>query len=351
MATITYKCLNCDADLTYQPGTGNFGCAYCGSSFTMEELESSIHQDSLVDEQAETIGNMDSDTAVVYKCPSCGAELVTDATTAATFCFYCHNPVIMTGRLDGEYTPDSVIPFAIPKEKVKEQLIAWCRKKKYIDEGFFSEMQLEKLTGVYFPFWLVDGSVRATLAARSNSLRVWRIGDIEYTETTQYAHLRAGEVSINELTLGALSREDAELLNGVYPYDLSGVKKFDMKYLSGFMAEKRDIEQDSLKPKVTDTARAISQERLEDTVVGYGAVMGQNLQINSESFDWKYVLMPAWMMTYKYKGELYYFAMNGQTGKIAGRVPVGNKKVNRLAWIITGVGLAIGALFGGMMWL
>ena len=76
MATITYKCLNCDADLTYQPGTGNFGCAYCGSSFTMEELESSIHQDSLVDEQAETIGNMDSDTAVVYKCPSCGAEIV-----------------------------------------------------------------------------------------------------------------------------------------------------------------------------------------------------------------------------------------------------------------------------------
>ena len=117
------------------------------------------------------------------------------------------------------------------------------------------------------------------------------------------------------------------------------------------MAEKRDIEQGSLRAKATDTARTVAQERLEDTIVGYGAVTGQNLQINSENFDWKYALMPAWMMTYKYKGELYYFAMNGQTGKIAGRVPVGNKKVNRLAWIIAGVGLAIGALFGGMMWL
>lgn len=351
MATITYKCPNCDADLTYRPGTGDFGCQYCGSSFSKEQLESLVNQDSLVDEQAETVGNADSATAVVYKCPSCGAELVTDSTTAATFCFYCHNPVIMTGQLSGEYTPDSVIPFAIPKEQVKEQLIAWCKKKKYIDDGFFSDMQLEKLTGVYFPFWLVDGSVRATYAARSNSLRVWRIGDIEYTETTQYAHVRAGRVDINELTMGALSREDADLLNGVYPYDLSGVKKFDMKYLSGFMAEKRDIEQKELKAKATETARAVAQERLEDTVVGYGAVTGQNLQINSEDFDWKYALMPAWMMTYKYKDELYYFAMNGQTGKIAGRVPVSTKKINRLAGIIAVIGLVLGALMGGMMWL
>ena len=351
MATITYKCLNCDADLKFRPATGDFGCDYCGSSFTEQELESTIHQDSLVDEQAETIGNMDSDTAVVYKCPSCGAELVTDATTAATFCFYCHNPVIMTGRLSGEFTPDSLIPFEIPKEQVKKQLLDWCKGKKYIDDGFFSEMQLEKLTGVYFPFWLVDGSVNASLSASSNSLRVWRIGDIEYTETTQYAHMRRGEVDINELTMGALSREDADLLNGVYPYDLSALKPFDMKYLAGFMAEKRDMEKDVLAPKAAETIKTVAQERLEDTIIGYGAVMNENLQINGQQFDWKYALMPAWMMTYKYKGELYYFAMNGQTGKIAGRVPVSMKKINRLVGIIAGVGLALGALMGGMMWL
>lgn len=83
--------------------------------------------------------------------------------------------------------PDKVIPFSIPKEKVKEQLISWCKSKKYIDDGFFSEMQLEKLTGVYFPFWLVDSDVRATMTAKSNSLKVWVVGDIEYTETSVYA--------------------------------------------------------------------------------------------------------------------------------------------------------------------
>lgn len=351
MATITYKCPNCDADLTYRPATGDFGCAYCGGTFTGEQLEALADQDSLVDEQQETVGNGESPTAVVYSCPNCGAELVTDATTAATFCFYCHNPVIMTGRLSGEYTPDSLIPFAIPREKVKEQLIDWCKKKKYIDDGFFSDMQLEKLTGVYFPFWLVDGNMNATFTARSNSVRVWRIGDVEYTETTQYAHTRSGNVSISELTMGALSREDAELLNGVYPYDLSGLKKFDMKYLSGFMAEKRDIEKETLNSRAEETVRSIAQERLEGTVTGYGVLTGETLQTGTREFNWKYALMPAWMMTYRYKDELYYFAMNGQTGTIAGRVPVSKKKLNRLAGIITGAGLLIGALLGGMMWL
>ena len=351
MATITYKCPNCDADLTYRPATGDFGCAYCGSSFAKEQLESMADQDSLVDEQQETVGNAESPTAVVYSCPSCGAEIVTDPTTAATFCFYCHNPVIMTGRLSGEFTPDSVIPFSVSKEQVKDALIAWCKKKKYIDDDFFGEMQLEKLSGVYFPFWLVDGQLSATYSARSNSLRVWRIGDIEYTETTQYAHLRAGNVDISELTMGALSREDADLLNGIYPYDLSALKPFDMKYLSGFMAEKRDVEKQDIAAKATETARTVAQERLESTVVGYGAVTGSDIQVSRENYNWKYALMPAWMMTYRYKGELYYFAMNGQTGKIAGRVPVSTKKINRLVGIVAAAGAVFGALMGGMLWI
>ncbi|MDD6044031.1 MAG: TFIIB-type zinc ribbon-containing protein [Clostridia bacterium] len=351
MATITYKCPNCDADLTYRPGTKDFGCNYCGSSFTEEQLDSLLNQDSLLDEQQETLGNAESSTAVVYTCPSCGAELVTDSTTAATFCFYCHNPVIMAGQLSGEFTPDSVIPFEIPKEKVKQQLIEWCKSKKFIDDGFFSEMQLEKLTGVYFPFWLVDGKVSATYAARSNSLKVWVVGDIEYTETTQYAHLRGGDIDMNDLTIGALDRQDAELLNGVYPYNLTAVKKFDMKYLSGFFAEKRNIEKKSVEPKAAQTARKVAEERLESTVVGYGALTGQQLHIDEETYDWQYALMPAWMMTYRYKDELYYFAMNGQTGKIAGRVPVSTRKINRLAGIIAIAGTVLGAVMGGIMWL
>ena len=285
---------------------------------------------------------------MVYTCPNCGAEIITDDTTAATFCFYCHNPVILKGRLSGGMAPDKVIPFSIPKEKVKEQLISWCKSKKYIDDGFFSEMQLEKLTGVYFPFWLVDSDVRATMTAKSNSLKVWVVGDIEYTETSVYALTRSGDVKLSEITVKALDRKDAELLNGVYPYDMSGLKDFNMSFLSGFMAEKRNIEKNAAEPQANEIIRSAAEGQLEGTLSGYGTVTGQNMAVDEVKSDWKYALMPAWTMTYRYKGELYYFAMNGQTGKIAGRVPVSRKKTNRLMWTITAACLVIGALIGGL---
>lgn len=348
MSTITYKCPNCDADLTYRPATGDFGCEYCGSSYTGEQLNELIKNQKIIDEQKESEGTAFDEHAVVYTCPNCGAEVITDDTTAATFCFYCHNPVILKGRLSGGMAPDKVIPFSIPKEKVKEQLISWCKSKKYIDDGFFSEMQLEKLTGVYFPFWLVDSDVRATMTAKSNSLKVWVVGDIEYTETSVYALTRSGDVKLGEITVKALDRKDAELLNGVYPYDMSGLKDFNMSFLSGFMAEKRNIEKNAAEPQANEIIRSAAEGQLEGTLSGYGTVTGQNMAVDEVKSDWKYALMPAWTMTYRYKGELYYFAMNGQTGKIAGRVPVSRKKTNRLMWTITAACLVIGALIGGL---
>ena len=99
MSTITYKCPNCDADLTYRPATGDFGCEYCGSSYTGEQLNELIKNQKIIDEQKESEGTAFDEHAVVYTCPNCGAEVITDDTTAATFCFYCHNPVILKGRL------------------------------------------------------------------------------------------------------------------------------------------------------------------------------------------------------------------------------------------------------------
>ena len=195
MSTITYKCPNCDADLTYRPATGDFGCEYCGSSYTGEQLNELIKNQKIIDEQKESEGTAFDEHAVVYTCPNCGAEVITDDTTAATFCFYCHNPVILKGRLSGGMAPDKVIPFSIPKEKVKEQLISWCKSKKYIDDGFFSEMQLEKLTGVYFPFWLADNEAfiqeQIDITALNEYLKKKTEGDPEFKYTYLHAIVAA----------------------------------------------------------------------------------------------------------------------------------------------------------------
>ena len=114
------------------------------------------------------------------------------------------------------------------------------------------------------------------------------------------------------------------------------------------MAEKRNIEKNAAEPQANEIIRSAAEGQLEGTLSGYGTVTGQNMAVDEVKSDWKYALMPAWTMTYRYKGELYYFAMNGQTGKIAGRVPVSRKKTNRLMWTITAACLVIGALIGGL---
>ena len=133
MAVISFKCPNCDGELIFDPATQKYKCEYCVSTFTQEELDNMEREESTEKQLGASSGytgemydgGSDSDVtddganqadAVMYTCPSCGAEIITDATTAATFCYYCHNPVILGGRLSGEFLPDKIIPFEITKE-------------------------------------------------------------------------------------------------------------------------------------------------------------------------------------------------------------------------------------------
>ena len=137
---------------------------------------------------------------------------------------------------------------------------------------------------------------------------------------------REGEVNLKNLAENALQKANVQLVKGVLPYQFNEMKDFNMGYLSGFMAEKRDIEQK--------------------------AVEGNALSVNSfgvipKKEDWSYALLPVWTVTYKGKdGKIYYYSMNGQTGKVFGELPVDYGKVT-LTGIISAVVVLIIALIGG----
>lgn len=156
MAAITYKCPNCDGGLVFDPSSQKYHCEYCLSDFTQEELEclsqelvrrKAEHQepglqgqDSREPERREP-GSAGAQP-VLYTCPSCGAQIVTDETTAATFCYYCHNPVVLAGRLEGQFRPDYVIPFQIDRQKAEEIFSQWIGRKKYVPETFYNKNRL-----------------------------------------------------------------------------------------------------------------------------------------------------------------------------------------------------------------
>lgn len=335
MSAITYKCPNCDGGLVFDPESGTYACEYCLSKFTQEEL---------VTESTES-----QKSAVMYHCPSCGAEIITDETTAATFCFYCHNPIVLAGKLEGEYLPDGIIPFKITKEEAIEKFQEWIQKKKFVPKGFYSKRHIEKMSGVYFPYWLYGCETDSYMNGTARDIRIWRVGDIEYTETKVFQIRRAGKVSFRHLPKTALQKAQNAMLKGIFPYEFGAMEKFHMGYLSGFQAEKRDIDKESLTAEIRQDIQKYAEKRMRDTITGRSSfsMESQNHAIAEEKFQ--YTLLPVWILTYRQGGsQVYYFAMNGQTGEIVGKLPIDKKKLFGLGAIIFAAVFII-LLIGGLL--
>ena len=237
MAAITYKCPNCGGGLIFEPKSQKYHCEFCLSDFTEEEMEKIQEKEQEKEEKGEK-----QEAPVLYTCPSCGAQIVTDATTAATFCYYCHNHVVLAGRLTGSFKPDYVIPFQIDRKKAEEIFGQWIRRKRFVLDSFYSPKQIQTMTGVYFPYWLYRCQLHGNLTAEGRNNRVWTAGNIRYTETKVYDVRREGDLDIDSVARNALKKANRKLVDGVLPYRMEEKKPFSMGYLSGFVAENRDME-------------------------------------------------------------------------------------------------------------
>lgn len=339
MAVISYKCPNCGGELVFDPSAQNFKCEYCSSSFSQEELEAmkpTAAGEQSVESESDAAGSDDmkgdSEEGVIYICPSCGAQIVTDSTTAATICYYCHNPVVLSGRLSGELKPDRIIPFAIDKKQAEQRFLDFVHSKKFVPRALFQKNQIEKLSGVYFPYWVYACTMEGSMDAQGTNIRVWRSGDVEYTETKYYQVEREGTLEISNLTKNALTKVNRRLIETVFPYDLTKMKEFHMGFLSGFQAEKRDVESESVRQQTEQEVKEYGRQLLRDTISGYSGVTVGSHQEKIQKETWSYVLLPLWTLTYKGKnGKLYYYSLNGQTGKIYGELPIDYKRVSLLA--------------------
>ena len=301
MAVITYKCPNCDGGLIFDPESQKFHCEYCLSYFSEEELQNnapSSEDETRSSEQTQE-APVSPDTTVIYTCPSCGAEVVTDETTAATFCFYCHNPVVLSGKLDGNYRPDQVVPFQIDRDTAVNEFLKWARKKKFVPRNFYSKKQLEKITGVYFPYWITDGDVYADLNTVCTRVRSWRSGDTQYTETSYYDVRRSGNIHFSDMTANALQHENLKLIEGIQPFDYSTVKEFHPSFLSGFQAEKRNIEKEQLRESMERCMAQYSNSLLRDSINNYNSVRETGFICNVQNTSWRYLLLPVWILAYK----------------------------------------------------
>lgn len=340
MDAVQYKCPNCGGGLIFDAVKQDFRCEYCDSVF---EEEVFFKKDENLDSgnKQSVSENENFDNAVLYLCPSCGAEIVTDETTAATTCYYCSNPVVLSGKLSGELKPDMIVPFKIDKKGAIDKFKEMCGKKKFLPKNFVSESRLEEIKGVYFPYWYIDCETNGSMNAKSKNVRSWVVGDIKYTETTVKGHFRQGEMQIRNMPEAALKNKDKDIMRYVCPFNNQELVPFSMSYLSGYFAERRNIDYKEIENDVEAKIKRFSTDKLKSSVDEVNVSVTDSI-INVGEKRWRYNLLPVWVLSYKHKDKNYIYALNGQTGKVYGELPVCNKKLGALfAGVAAGVSVLL----------
>lgn len=349
-----YQCPACTAPLHYSAKSGKLECDYCGSSFDVAEIEAlyarkeaeAAAAKQAADAKAEAAqaakaeaaeaaaasGGWDTsdlsrdwgaeaDGLRVYSCPSCGAELICDQSTAATACPYCGNPAIVPGQFSGALRPDYILPFRLSKDDAVQALRAHYKGKPFLPRSFTSANHIEQIQGVYVPFWLFDGGAEGAASYRASNTNVYETGDYEITETRHYHVVRAGSLAFEKIPVDASSKMPDDHMDSIEPFDYAQLRPFSTAYLPGYLADKYDVTIDDSRDRADTRCRETLAQALRDTVTGYGACVTEREDIALRRGKVHYALLPVWMLSTKWHGQDFLFAMNGQTGKLVGDLP------------------------------
>lgn len=337
-----YKCLSCKAGLEFHPPTQNWKCNYCFSEFTKEQLDDAYQQEESKTPEED---NLELDS---YKCTSCGAELIADGTTSATFCLYCKSPTIIKSRFSGKFKPKNLIPFRLTQEEARDIYKEWIGKRRFVPDEFKGKREIDKITGIYAPFWLFDCQVEGVIDGEGTMVSSWSDGEYRYTNTKYYRVFRRGNAEYHKVPVDASKKLDDKFMHLIEPYNYEDLKDFSMQYMSGFMAEKYDVEAWEAREVLKERVENYFQERLKNTVDGYATYSTKSSDVNISNANQDYSMLPIYLLINKYKGKEHVFMVNGQTGKVVGDTPISVKKQVVFAGIIFFAVWMI-AVFGGAL--
>lgn len=343
----SYKCPSCGAPLRYTT-TGKMCCTSCGNAYEIEAIESMLPESDgkgfdwgdYKKGFKETEAKLEDRN--VYICRSCGAAIETDDTTAATRCPYCDNEVLATDRLTGGLRPNGVIPFSIDKDEAVRAVKSHFNHKPLLPRSFLSTHKLGKIQGVYVPFWLFDAGVQGDVDFDGTQVRHYSDKDYDYTETKHFLVQVSGDMTFSRIPVDGSEKMDDDLMDALEPFDYSGIKPFDAAYLSGFLADRFDEDPDKSLPRASERMEQGAASVLREYADGdYVTLTVKRSRFNLHNTSVQYVLLPVYLLNLEFKNKKYRFAVNGQTGKVVGELPV-SKAISRLYF--GGITAAVAAL-------
>lgn len=332
----SYKCPCCGAPLDFSGEKQKLRCGSCGAELEADAVRGFAEADERVNGASKydwdtyeprEFGSTETGGVSAYSCPSCGAEISGGPEMGASICPYCGNAAIVKRSFEGAYMPDYIIPFRIDKSSAMKRLKENAAKKLFIPKAFRDETRLREVTGMYVPFWMFDCDVEGEAAFRGVRTHVWSDSRYNYTRTDHYMLYRSGSAVFRNVPVDASQKAEDAYMDAIEPFDCTEAMDFDTAYLSGYLADKYDVSAEESISRANERIKRSFADMLRSTTAGYAAVSAGGERVEFSNGRIRYALMPVWWLNVKYRGRMYRFAMNGQTGKAVGDYPADRAKL------------------------
>ena len=329
-----FKCPCCGGSLQFDDKSQNIVCPYCDSQFTPEslkdytdELASQPQEDTSWDESmVEAYTSEEMKGMKIYTCNSCGGEIICEETTSSTCCPYCNNNMVVSKEVSGDLKPNLINPFKKDKVFAVDAFKKFLLKKPLLPGSFSKTNTIEETKSLYVPFWVFDADVTGKVRFKGETTKTWEDANYRYRETRYYSLVRGGGVGFEHVPVDGSKKMEDQLMESIEPYTWSETKEFNVAYLAGYSADRYDVSKEETFGRATERFRQGTAEAFRRDIHGYNNVTVEDSNLQFNNTETRYVLYPVWLLNVKWKEKNYRFGLNGETGKIAGNLPISVSK-------------------------
>lgn len=307
------KCISCGAELAFDPKTQKLKCEYCKTEYDPKEYK----------EKSKKAIESTVDTSL-YTCTQCGAKLLTFDETAVTFCSYCGSSMVLDSKINKEHVPELVVPFKITKEECEKLYKKKIKKYLFAPKSMKDDIVISKFRGIYMPFAIYDIEHHGSQFHRGSKY-AYHFGNYDYYK--DYQVTTDVDCSYKGIQYDLASNFSDKFSQAIIPFDLKDAVPFDTKYMSGFYADAKDVDDNTYSSDSLNAVKPIANMEYVNkcNLSRYGCSFAK---MPMDVTDIKVAYLPVYFLAIKNKknNRLNYAVINGQNGKIAVELSIDFKK-------------------------
>lgn len=352
-----FPCEKCGGELMFHIGQQKLQCPHCGHTRELHvdpnaelqerDLDSTLKQVATWRQQ----GIADQQTTSEVRCAACGGTVVFTGNLTSSECPYCGVPLQRENiHTSPQRIPvDGVLPFLIEREKAAEKFREWISSRWFAPNEFLKRGVEGKFNGVYLPYWTYDALTANFYAGLRGDVYYVTVSDGKEQRQEQRINWTPVSGSFeyvfdDVMSFGASGLPHWMML-ALEPWRLDKCVPFNQELLAGFLARTYDVPLD----QGFNDAKA----RMDSTIHSYAtSLIGgdqqqlQSVQSNYSALTYKHLLLPVWLLAYRFHDRAFQVAVNASTGEVQGERPYSTVKITLavIAGIIAAIGLYL--LFG-----